>query len=77
MYKEHGLPVVVVRPFNSYGPNVTQPYIVPEIIGQLANSNTVFLRNVKSLRDLTYVYDQIDRLRFEGALGNRQARRSA
>ena len=25
IHKEHGLPAVIIRPFNSYGPNITQP----------------------------------------------------
>jgi len=30
-HKEHNLPAVIIRPFNSFGPNITQPYIIPEI----------------------------------------------
>ncbi|MCW4011340.1 MAG: GDP-mannose 4,6-dehydratase [Candidatus Bathyarchaeota archaeon] len=57
-HKEHGFPATVVRPFNSYGPNVTQPYIIPEIIVQLLNGNTTIqLGNVESSRDFTYVSD--------------------
>ena len=29
MHKEHNLPAVIIRPFNSFGPNITQPYIIP------------------------------------------------
>tara|TARA_B110000438_G_C15801194_1_gene645243 strand:+ start:306 stop:1304 length:999 start_codon:yes stop_codon:yes gene_type:complete len=57
LYKEHNLPAVVIRPFNSFGPNVTQPYIIPEIINQLLNGNQVTLGNLNSKRDLTYVSD--------------------
>ena len=58
MHKEHGYPVVIVRPFNSYGPNVTQPYIVPEIASQLLNGrNPLELGNVNAIRDFTYVED--------------------
>lgn len=58
MHKEHGYPVVIVRPFNSYGPNVTQPYIVPEIALQLLNGrNPLELGNVNAIRDFTYVED--------------------
>ena len=32
MHKEHNFPAVIIRPFNSFGPNITQPYIIPEII---------------------------------------------
>lgn len=58
MHKEHDFPAVIIRPFNSYGPNITQPYIIPEIALQLLSANDhVQLGNVESSRDLTYVED--------------------
>ena len=58
MGKELGLPIVIVRPFNTFGPNITQPYIVPEIIAQgMAGSGELMLGNTKAQRDLTYVDD--------------------
>ncbi len=58
MHKEHDLPAVIIRPFNAFGPNVTQPYIIPEIIKQLlSNDNEVSLGNIHSRRDLTFVSD--------------------
>jgi nucleoside-diphosphate-sugar epimerase len=57
-YEEHDFPAVVMRPFNSYGPNITQPYIIPEIIVQLLKGSTqIRLGNVESSRDFTYVTD--------------------
>lgn len=58
LHKEHNFPVVIIRPFNSFGPNITQPYIIPEIIMQvLGGKNTITLGNVDSARDFTYVSD--------------------
>jgi len=58
MHKEHSFPAVIVRPFNSYGPNITQPYIIPEIILQLLNGSRILkLGNIESSRDFTYVSD--------------------
>ena len=57
LHKEHDFPVVVIRPFNSFGPRFTQPYIIPEIIKQLSIKNSLKLGNVKSTRDFTYVSD--------------------
>jgi len=58
IHKEHNLPAVIIRPFNSFGPNITQPYIIPEIINQLLNdSNEIKLGNIHSKRDLTFVSD--------------------
>ena len=57
MYKEHNLPAVIIRPFNSFGPNITQPYIIPEIIRQIEKSDVIKLGNLNAKRDLTYVTD--------------------
>ena len=58
IHKEHDFPTVIIRPFNSYGPRITQPYIIPEIIIQLLNGDgQVKLGNVESERDFTYVSD--------------------
>jgi dTDP-glucose 4,6-dehydratase len=55
--KEQGVPVVIARPFNSYGPRETHPYVVPEIISQLRRSNELVLGNLQARRDFTYVDD--------------------
>ena len=57
LYKEHNLPAVIIRPFNSFGPNITQPYIIPEIITQIMKGDVVKLGNLNAKRDLTYVSD--------------------
>ena len=57
MYKEHNLPAVIIRPFNCFGPNITQPYIIPEIIRQIENGDVIKLGNLNAKRDLTYVTD--------------------
>ena len=61
LYKENGFPVVIIRPFNSYGPNYTQPYIIPEIMNQLLNGNKeLLLGNIDATRDFTFVSDTAD-----------------
>jgi len=54
---EHNIPVVIIRPFNCYGPRETQPYVIPDIITQLSKSNIVKLGNIDAKRDFTYVDD--------------------
>lgn len=54
---EHGIPVVVARIFNCYGPRESQPYIIPEIISQLNRGEVLNLGNVQAERDFTYVHD--------------------
>ncbi|MCH7604791.1 GDP-mannose 4,6-dehydratase [Patescibacteria group bacterium] len=56
-YKEHKIPCIIVRLFNNYGGNWTQPYIIPEIIQQLRNSSILKLGNIKAQRDFLYVED--------------------
>lgn len=74
IHKEHDFPVVIIRPFNSFGPRVTQPYIIPEIAIQLlSNKKEIKLGNVESERDFTYVSDTargiITALFSDGAIG--------
>ncbi len=57
LHKEHGFPTVIIRPFNSFGPRFTQPYIIPEIIRQISTNNNLKLGNLKSSRDFTFVGD--------------------
>ena len=61
LHKENGFPTVVIRPFNSFGPRYTEPYIIPEIMNQiLSGSPYITLGNVNSSRDFTYVSDTAD-----------------
>ena len=61
LHKENGFPVVIIRPFNSYGPKYTQPYIIPEIMNQLLQgTKELMLGNVDASRDFTYVSDTAD-----------------
>ena len=54
---EHGLPVIVARIFNCYGPRATHAYIIPEIIRQLHEGPRLRLGNLDAERDFTYVDD--------------------
>ncbi|GAI52834.1 unnamed protein product, partial [marine sediment metagenome] len=57
LHKEHDFPTVIIRPFNSFGPRITQPYIIPEIVTQLLNGDQLRLGNINASRDFTYVSD--------------------
>ncbi len=56
-HHEHGVPVVIARIYNSYGPRETQPYLIAEIITQLDKGPVVELGNVEARRDFTFVAD--------------------
>ena len=58
LHKENGFPIVVIRPFNSFGPKYTEPYIIPEVMNQILNgSKELQLGNVNTSRDFTFVSD--------------------
>jgi nucleoside-diphosphate-sugar epimerase len=61
-YIEHGVPVVIARIFNCYGPRETEPYVIPEIIAQLHRGPRVALGNIKATRDFTFVHDTANAL---------------
>jgi NAD dependent epimerase/dehydratase len=54
----YGLPVVVLRPFNTYGPRQSARAILPTILSQiLSGQKMITLGNLTPRRDLTYVTD--------------------
>ena len=56
-----GLPVVVVRPFNTYGPRQSTRAIIPSVIAQLlSNQPQLHSGNLSPTRDFTFVSDTVD-----------------
>ncbi len=53
------LPVVTLRPFNTYGPRQSTRAVIPTIITQVLTGETVYLGNLEARRDLTYVSDTV------------------
>lgn len=59
-YATFGLPVVTVRPFNTYGPRQSARAVIPTIITQIANgSRQIKLGAVSPTRDFNYVADTV------------------
>ncbi len=57
----YNLPVVIIRPFNTYGPRQSARAIIPTILTQLINGEKkIKLGNLKPKRDLTYVEDTVE-----------------
>jgi len=57
-YRSFGTPVIIARPFNTYGPRQSARAVIPTIITQLLNGNkTVKLGSMFPTRDLNYVTD--------------------
>lgn len=59
-YRSYDLPVVTVRPFNTYGPRQSARAVIPTIISQALSQDVIFLGNLDARRDLTYVSDTVD-----------------
>lgn len=55
-----GLPVVTIRPFNTFGPRQSARAVIPTIISQALRGETVKLGNLHPTRDLTYVSDTVE-----------------
>ncbi|HSL42288.1 MAG TPA: GDP-mannose 4,6-dehydratase [Anaerolineales bacterium] len=59
-YCAYELPVVTVRPFNTYGPRQSARAVIPVIITQALTSDVVRVGNLDTSRDFTYVTDTVD-----------------
>lgn len=73
-YASFGLPVVTVRPFNTYGPRQSARAVIPSIITQLAaGKRQIQLGAISPTRDFNFVTDTVNgfvaALRSEAGLG--------
>jgi len=53
------LPVVIVRPFNTYGPRQSPRAVIPAIVGQALAGDVIRLGSVHPTRDFLYVADTV------------------
>lgn len=58
-WRSFNLPVVIVRPFNTYGPRQSGRAVIPQILGQLLAGDEIRLGNVSPRRDFLYVADTV------------------
>lgn len=59
-YSSFALPVVIARPFNTYGPRQSARAVIPTIITQIANGKRqIKLGAVSPTRDFNYVQDTV------------------
>ena len=72
-HRSHGLPVTVLRPFNTFGPRQSARAVIPTIISQALAGDVVRLGSTAPKRDLTYVEDTaagfVAAARSEAAIG--------
>lgn len=59
-HRAYGLPVTIVRPFNTFGPRQSARAVIPAVLGQLARgAETIRLGALSPVRDFTYVTDTV------------------
>lgn len=56
----YGLPVVTLRPFNTYGPRQSARAVIPTLIVQTLTRDVVKVGNLEARRDLTYISDTVE-----------------
>ncbi len=56
----YGLPVAVVRPFNTYGPRQSDRAIIPTIASQALTRDEIRLGSLTPTRDFTFVTDTVE-----------------
>lgn len=59
-YRSYDLPVVTIRPFNTYGPRQSARAVIPTIITQVLTSDIVIIGSTHPKRDFTYIDDTIE-----------------
>jgi dTDP-glucose 4,6-dehydratase len=60
-YTSFDLPVVIVRPFNTFGPRQSARAVIPTVITQIANGNSeIRLGSISPTRDFSYVNDTVN-----------------
>lgn len=60
-YLSFGLPVVTVRPFNTFGPRQSARAVIPTIITQaLSGADTIRLGALSPVRDMNFVLDTVN-----------------
>jgi dTDP-glucose 4,6-dehydratase len=70
----YDLPVVTIRPFNTYGPRQSARAVIPTIIAQALTQEVVYLGNLKAMRDLTFVDDTVSGLLLAGKVSGIEGR---
>ncbi len=59
-HRSFGLPVAILRPFNTYGPRQSARAVIPTVIQQALTGKEILLGTTSSTRDFSYVQDTVD-----------------
>jgi dTDP-glucose 4,6-dehydratase len=61
-FRSFNLPIIIARPFNVFGPRQSLRAVIPSIIMQLTRGPKLYVGNIDTIRDYTYVKDTVDGL---------------
>lgn len=59
-YRSFGVPVAIIRPFDTFGPRQSARAVIPTIISQALTKEQIYLGSLHPTRDYTYIDDMID-----------------
>jgi dTDP-glucose 4,6-dehydratase len=59
-HRSFGLPVTILRPFNTFGPRQSARAIIPTIITQALTQSEVHLGSLEPRRDFNFITDTVD-----------------
>lgn len=58
-YRSFGVPIVILRPFNTYGPRQSMRAVIPNLIMQCLAGGEVKMGNLDPTRDFNFVLDTV------------------
>ena len=58
-YRAFSLPVITIRPFNTYGPRQSARAVIPTIVSQALSEPEIRLGSLAPIRDLNFVKDTV------------------
>jgi nucleoside-diphosphate-sugar epimerase len=59
-HRSYGWPLVMLRPFNAYGPGQTPDRVIPEIIARAVRGDELAMTQGRQTREFNYVTDLVD-----------------
>lgn len=70
-YRSFGIPVSIIRPFNTFGPRQSARAVIPTIIAQAIKKNNIEIGSINPKRDFLYVEDTVNGI--ISAIGNKKS----
>ena len=58
-FYSYDMPLIILRPFNNFGPRQSRRAVIPEIICQMLKSNKIYLGDISTKRDFLFVEDTV------------------